>query len=102
MQIADLPTGGPVCPGPQGCRLITEVSMKRRHLRLFTEQNSDMLTASSPPATATISLRDLLPLVAMAQRLNMVWLRDFLDDEVIVTSDLYEVLQAFKSCRPSA
>jgi len=85
-----------------GCRLITEVSMKRRHLRIFTEHTSDTLTAASPPATNAISLRDLLPLVAMAQRLNMVWLRDFLDDEVIVTNDLYEVLQAFKSCRPSA
>ena len=27
---------------------------------------------------------------------------DFIDDEVRVTDDLYEVLQAFRTCRPSA
>jgi hypothetical protein len=47
-------------------------------------------------------LRDLLPLVAVAQRRNHLWLHDFLDDEICVTPDLYEVLRAFRSCRPSA
>ena len=75
--------------------------MKRRQLRIFSDRESDTLR-QTPTATTAISLRDLLPLVAMAQRLNMIWLRDFLDDEVIVTSDLYDVLQAFKACRPSA
>jgi hypothetical protein len=79
----------------------TEAPMTRRHLRIFPSRTGHS-TAVSAPAEARITLRELLPLVAMAQRLNMNWLRDFLDDEVIVTSDLYEVLQAFKSCRPSA
>jgi hypothetical protein len=78
-----------------------EVIVKRRHLRIFAEQDPDTLTPG-PSATTPVTLRELLPLVAMAQRLNMIWLRDFLDDEVIVTNDLYDVLQAFKSCRPSA
>jgi hypothetical protein len=47
-------------------------------------------------------LEDLLPLVALAQRQNYVWLQDFLDDEICITEDLYEVLQAFRSYRPSA
>ena len=75
--------------------------MKRRHLRIYAEHDSDTVM-QSPSATTPVTLRELLPLVAMAQRMNMIWLRDFLDDEVIVTNDLYEVLQAFKSCRPSA
>ena len=75
--------------------------MNRSNLRIYSERESDTLT-QGPPATTHITLRELLPLVAMAQRLNMAWLRDFLDDEVVVTGDLYEVLQAFKSCRPSA
>ncbi len=75
--------------------------MKRRHLRIFSDQERDTLV-ESPPATTAVTLRELLPLVAMAQRLNMIWLRDFLDDEVVVTNDLYDVLQAFKTCRPSA
>jgi len=45
---------------------------------------------------------DLLPLVALAQRHNYLWLQDFLDDEVRITADLYEVLRAFRSYRPSA
>jgi hypothetical protein len=41
-------------------------------------------------------------LVAMAQRMNFVWLKDFLDDEVCVTPDLYDVLQNFRASRPHA
>jgi hypothetical protein len=33
--------------------------------------------------------------------MNYVWLRDFLDDEVAITSDLYEVLQAFRENLPT-
>ena len=54
------------------------------------------------PATVRVRLADLLPLVALAHRQNYLWLQDFLDDEVKVTSDLFEVLQAFRSYRPSA
>ncbi len=75
--------------------------MTRRHLRIFPSHESDTLTAS-PPAEARITLRELLPLLSMAQRLNMTWMRDFLDDEVLITSDLHQVLQAFQSCRTSA
>lgn len=75
--------------------------MIRRHLRLFPSP----LPVRHPPAPASTTpttLRELLPLIARARRENRAWLRDFLDDEVRVTSDLYEVLQAFHVCRPSA
>ena len=49
-----------------------------------------------------VNLGDLLPLVALAHRNNYLWLQDFLDDEVVVTPDLYEVLRAFRCHRPSA
>ena len=39
---------------------------------------------------------------AMAQRMNFIWLKDFLDDEVAVSTDLYEVMQAFRSSRPTS
>jgi hypothetical protein len=69
------------------------------HLRVFpSTQPSD----DSQEATVRVSLGDLLPLVAAAHRLNYLWLQDFLDDEVAITSDLYEVLRAFRSHRPSA
>ena len=62
------------------------------------------VSAQNPPEDAGVRIRlgELLPLVAMAQRMHFVWLQDFLDDEVRVTPDLYEVLQAFRACRPSA
>jgi hypothetical protein len=74
--------------------------MARRQLRVFPTPEPD--GSFSPEATVRIRLGELLPLVAMAQRMHFVWLQDFLDDEVMVTSDLYEVLQAFRSYRPSA
>jgi hypothetical protein len=52
--------------------------------------------------TVRVRLGDLLPLVALANRHNYLWLQDFLDDEVRITADLYDVLQAFQSYRPSA
>lgn len=74
--------------------------MARRQLRVYPRSERE-----APPtaeATVRISLREMLPLVALAQRMNFVWLHDFLDDEVCVTNDLYEVLQAFRAMRPSA
>ena len=58
--------------------------------------------ADSPEPSVRIRLGDLLPLIALAQRQNYLWLHDFLDDEVVVTGDLYEVLRAFRCYRPSA
>jgi hypothetical protein len=68
-------------------------------LRLF---NSSSEAEETPPATVRVSLRELLPLIALARRHNYLWVQDFLDDEVRVTEDLYEVLRAFRSYRPSA
>ena len=70
-------------------------------LRVFPESQSAPYAEAQDPSIH-ISLRDLLPLIAVAQRRNYLWLNDFLDDEVCVTSDLYEVLRAFRSYRPSA
>jgi hypothetical protein len=56
----------------------------------------------APPAAVGVSLGDLLPLLALAERNNYLWLRDFLDDQVLITEDLYEVLRAFRYTRPSA
>ncbi len=53
-------------------------------------------------ASVRVSLADLLPLVSFAQRNNYLWLQDFLEDEVAITPDLYEVLRSFGGYRPSA
>ena len=71
------------------------------HLRVYPVTD-DLPEAVSPPATVHVRLGDLLPLVALAHRHNYLWLKDFLDDEVAITPDLYEVLRSFGGYRPSA
>jgi hypothetical protein len=73
--------------------------MAARPLRIYSSLEPALASA---PATNRITLRELLPLVAVAQRMNLMWLNDFIDDEVVVTADLYDVLKAFQGCRPSA
>jgi len=71
------------------------------HLRVFpTSPDADEPEFVEP--NVRVRFGDLLPLIAVAQRRNYLWLQDFLDDEVAVTSDLYDVLRAFKVQRPSA
>lgn len=72
------------------------------HLRVYPHAaNEDCDTRQQP--SVRVSLRDLLPLIALARRQRYLWLDDFLDDEVEITSDLYEVIRAFSVCqRPSA
>lgn len=71
-------------------------------LRVFRTVDDDAEYDNLPEPAVRVRLGDLLPLVAMAQRLNFIWLKDFLDDEVTITEDLHQVLQTFRGCRPSA
>ncbi len=72
-------------------------------LRVYTApDDTDFADDDRPDPTIHVRLGDLLPLVAMAQRMNFIWLKDFLDDEVAISGDLHEVLQAFRASRPSA
>lgn len=52
----------------------------------------------------TVQLSDVFPLLADAVRDERTWLRDFAEDEITISSDLYEVLLAYQHyCRrPSA
>jgi hypothetical protein len=71
------------------------------HLRVFPlPKDADDREGQTP--AVRVSVGDLLPLVALAHRHNYLWLQDFLDDEVMITPDLYEVLRAFRCTRPSA
>ncbi len=72
------------------------------HLRVFPHTPEPIPSDRQEPSIR-VSLGDLLPLLTLAKRHNYLWLQDFLDDEVNITADLYEVLRAFNSCRrPSA
>ena len=71
------------------------------HLRVYPSSDESAFP-EIPARSVRVCLADLLPLVALAQRNNYAWLQDFLDDEVRISEDLYEVLRAFRVYRPSA
>jgi hypothetical protein len=70
-------------------------------LRVY-QSPQDLDHAVGPTDTVKVALADLLPLVALAHRKNYLWLQDFLEDEVRISADLFEVLEAFRQHRPSA
>jgi hypothetical protein len=49
--------------------------------------------------TITASVGAILPLLADAIQSERTWLRDFEDDEMTISADLYEVLMAYQYFR---
>lgn len=74
--------------------------MATARLRVFPHPEEEPEECDVP--SISIKLSDLYPLLAQAYRDDYVWLRDFEDDELLVSNDLYEVVRAFSNCRPSA
>jgi len=72
----------------------------RPRLRLFTGEDLD----DSPSTDEQISVRfgEIRRALTDALRWDRTWLRDFEDDQVSVSSDLYEVISSFSRLRPSA
>ena len=74
--------------------------MATARLRVFPQPEEELHDAPHAPSVP-IRLVDLYPLLAQAYRDNYVWLRDFEEDQLLVSRDLYEVVRAFSNCRPS-
>ena len=53
-------------------------------------------------STLGIRLGEITRILRDAVRCDRAWLRDFEDDEVQISTDLYEVLSAYTHLRPSA
>lgn len=75
--------------------------MATARFRVFPYPEDELRDEVHAPSVP-IRLADLYPLLAQAYRDNYVWLRDFEDDQMLVSRDLYEVVRAFSNCRPSA
>ncbi len=75
--------------------------MATAQLRVFPRPDDESQEKDHAPAVP-VRLLDLYPLLAQAYRDNYVWLRDFEDEELMVSGDLFEVVRAFSDCRPSA
>lgn len=54
------------------------------------------------PATVRMELGDLLPVLAYAHQNNYAWIKDFFDDQIIITADFYEMVRAFSKQLPGA
>ena len=58
---------------------------------------------ASSPNTVTVPLREVFGWLLDAVRSGRTWLNDFEDDEVTISTDLYEVILAYQHYRrPSA
>ena len=78
-------------------------------LRIFygplDEAPADVFPDTVPMrSTVSMPLSEVLPLLAEAMAKRRGWIDDFSDDEVTVSTDLYEVLMAYQHHfhRPSA
>jgi hypothetical protein len=77
------------------------------HLRLYYGPEDEAATVgiaqSQQRETVTVPLMEVAPLLADAIQSERTWLRDFQDDELTISTDLYEVLLAYRHFRrPSA
>ncbi|MHC5539770.1 hypothetical protein ACYOEI_16245 [Singulisphaera rosea] len=75
--------------------------MATARLRVFPQPDEELHEEDHSPSVP-IRLVDLYPLLAQAYQDNFVWLRDFEEDRLLVSQDLYEVIRSFSNCRPSA
>lgn len=80
--------------------------MQASHLRVYygpQEEAGNVAVAESHQQTVTVPLMEVMPLLADAVQSERTWLRDFADDEVTISMDLYEVILAYQHYRrPSA
>ena len=75
--------------------------MAIRSLRVYTEPELETVgcaTLSYPETGVRVPLAEVLPLLADAVTSDRTWLRDFVD-EITVSADLYDVLQAYRHFR---
>ncbi len=77
--------------------------MAMRQLRVYSEPDVALRDFSVAEESADrgvqVTLGDILPLLADAVASNRTWLTDFADDEITITSDLHDVLQAYRHFR---
>ena len=81
--------------------------MARSQLRVYYGPQSEVCAAITESKEAkdsvTVSLGEILPLLADAVRNERTWLADFETDPVTISTDLYEVILAYQHYRrPSA
>ena len=104
MHAADLRQGMP----PENTVAIgRSTRMGQPRLRIYygpsDEATQTPETSAPVQENVTLPLSEVFPLLADAVQSERTWLRDFADDEVTISTDLYEVILAYQHYRrPSA
>lgn len=81
--------------------------MQSPNLRVFYGPNDELLDNNSAAESArkraretvSVPLTEIIPLLADAVRSRRTWLRDFEEDEITISMDLYEVILAYQYYR---
>jgi hypothetical protein len=76
--------------------------MALRKLRVYNGPDADsasVLQVATQPNAVRVTLGEILPLLADAVASNRTWLTDFEADEVTISTDLHDVLQAYRHFR---
>jgi hypothetical protein len=78
--------------------------MQSNYLKVYHGPQADTVEIDRTSTdSVSISLGQIFPLLAEAVQSNRTWLQDFSDDEVTISTDLYEVILAYQHFRrPSA
>ncbi len=72
----------------------------RHHLKLYLGEDQPSTSVVEPEVTMTLG--EVAEILADAVRTRRAWLRDFEDDRIQVSADLYEVLSAYWNMRRGA
>ena len=76
--------------------------MTNSHLKIYCGPD-ETETFATAEDTVTISVGEVLPLIADAVNKQRTWLGDFEQEDITISRDLYEVLSAYQFfSRPSA
>ncbi len=81
--------------------------MARNQLRVYygpdEASSAAVIQANVDQDTVTVPLGEIFPLLSDAVHSERTWLRDFEEDDIVISSDLYEVILAYQHYRrPSA
>lgn len=78
--------------------------MARSHLKLYAgpELDRPVPAQASQEGQVKLSFGDIYPLLLDAVQNERTWLRDFEDESITISEDLYDVLLAYQHFRPSA
>jgi len=77
--------------------------MPSTYLKLYRGPEETEIAPQAAEDCVTVSIGEVLPLIADAVNSERTWLSDFEHDDITISRDLYEVLSAYQYFRrPSA